>query len=101
MQLPTQGQWWSKRDTHLGSRLTTGTTMDSTYLSQTLQCLLLMGLFTRQELQKTLGLKPSSSASSMMVLYFTSWLVRTMPGSDRHDLRKLYLVQVGTGSRKV
>lgn len=63
------------------------------YLSQTLQCLLLIGLLTRQELQKTLGLKPSSSASSMMVLYFTSWLVRTMPGSDRHDLRKLYLEQ--------
>ena len=73
--------------------------MGLTYLSQTLQCLLLMGLLTRQELQKTLGLKPSSSASSMMVLYLTSWLVRTMPGSDRHDLRKLYLEQ-GAGSKE-
>lgn len=78
MQLPTQGQWWSKRATQ---RL------------QTAQCLERSGRRTRQALQKRAGSKaalPPASDSSRMVRSLSGRSARMTPGSARHDRRNVY-----------
>lgn len=76
MQLPTQGQWWSKRATQ---RL------------QTAQCLERSGRRTRQAEQKRAGSKapPPASDSCRMVRSLSGREALITPGSARHERRNV------------
>ena len=55
MQFPTQGQWWSKRATHL---------------LQLEQCLERIGLLNKQQLQKCCGSKPGPNSANCLMVCF-------------------------------